>query len=60
LKQGSHHEAVGLLCVSQEEAHYKQAMCHQEEENIMKKMCITRNNMSLGKGEFVSPRRIRT
>jgi hypothetical protein len=46
--------------VSQEEAHHKQAMCHQEEENIIKKMCVTRNNMSLGKGEFVSPRRMRT
>jgi hypothetical protein len=50
---------MGLLRVSQEEAHHKQAMCHQEEENIMKKMCITRN-MSLGKGEFASPRRIHT
>jgi hypothetical protein len=60
LKQGRHNEEVGLLCVSQEEAYHKQAMLNQEEENVMKKMCITRNNMSLGKGEFVLPRRIWT
>ncbi len=45
--------------MSQGEAHHKQVMCPQEEDNIMKKMCVTRN-MSLGEGEFASPRKKNT